>query len=714
MQSSLPSTADLGGRRRRVRLRLSEPGELPSIVFLITCAAMVGLFAVGAFSMSDEGSRTAAAGAALFSAVIPSVVVLWSVARRANAWSGTKWFARAVGGVGALELAAWVQGDIRAQAPGRDFATAIIGILIVAFLVVLGVEFREHLRHGRSEVVSDVALVAVVTGAALYLQFRRFDPWSVSAPRIAGSVGLVLAGVVVVAGWGVLTIWVPTRVHATLCACAFALGVAAFGVGFADSGARPTGALVIAETVAAAALLGVSAILAVESRLNQGPPRHPRTMWRFRPALLALTLCGACGMLALILAAPDVRLDPRDATILAVIVFGAVGVRMLTSQFEIVRFARKLEGALAAREAALTRLRSASETVSSSEARHRLLLDAAVDGVVELDASRTIIRANDAFSRMIGVAMVDLLGRPWEEVAGASPGADSLLSLPESGSAVITGGTDTRYLEASSSVIPTSPPGTLLLIRDVTSNKLAEQTIRTLFQFLQDRDEDRTRLLKRSNAAIEAERNRIARDLHDGPIQGISAAGLSLEAIRMMLEQEEVERAREMLGIVSGELSDEAMNLRRTMSDLRPPVLEQRGLVPAVRDLCSRLQREMHVPVTVTALPSSPVPTDTETLAYRVVQESLSNIGKHAGATRVDIRIEALSGTLLVEVTDDGRGFDPLEARDFLRAGKVGLASMRERAELAGGTFTIRSQPGDGTTVTASLPFDVLAAVSGT
>jgi signal transduction histidine kinase len=65
------------------------------------------------------------------------------------------------------------------------------------------------------------------------------------------------------------------------------------------------------------------------------------------------------------------------------------------------------------------------------------------------------------------------------------------------------------------------------MIRDVTASKTAEQTIRTLFQFLQDRDEDRTRLLKRSNSAIEAERNRIARDLHDGPIQGISAAALS-------------------------------------------------------------------------------------------------------------------------------------------------------------------------------------------
>jgi signal transduction histidine kinase len=158
------------------------------------------------------------------------------------------------------------------------------------------------------------------------------------------------------------------------------------------------------------------------------------------------------------------------------------------------------------------------------------------------------------------------------------------------------------------------------MIRDVTASKTAEQTIRTLFQFLQDRDEDRTRLLQRTNTAIEAERNRIARDLHDGPIQGISATTLSLEAVKLMMETGDTERALEVLRKVCEELIEEAMNLRRIMSDLRPPVLEQRGLIPAVRELCDRWHRELGVQVTVVADAQSEMPSDVETLAYRVVQ----------------------------------------------------------------------------------------------
>src|SRR5439155_10893817 len=219
-----------------------------------------------------------------------------------------------------------------------------------------------------------------------------------------------------------------------------------------------------------------------------------------------------------------------------------------------------------------------------------------------------------------------------------------------------------------------------LMIRDVTASKTAEQTIRTLFQFLQDRDEDRTRLLQRTNSAIEAERNRIARDLHDGPIQGISATTLSLEAVKMMMETGDTERALDVLRKVCEELIEEAMNLRRIMSDLRPPVLEQRGLIPAVRELCDRWHRELGVPVTVLADAQSEMPSDVETLAYRVVQEALSNVKKHASATSVTVRVEASAGTLQVEVKDDGVGFDPEESREFLRSGRVGLASMRERA----------------------------------
>jgi signal transduction histidine kinase len=256
--------------------------------------------------------------------------------------------------------------------------------------------------------------------------------------------------------------------------------------------------------------------------------------------------------------------------------------------------------------------------------------------------------------------------------------------------------------------LPGDPPGTLLFIRDVTSTRVADQTIRTLFQFLQDRDEDRTRLMRRSNFTIESERNRIARDIHDGPIQGISAASLSLGAVKMMLAAGDAEQAADMLAKVRAELSDEAESLRRLMSNLRPPLLDERGLIPAVRELALRAQNDLGVGVTVDGASDQAVPEEMEVLAYRVVQEALTNIGKHAQAMSASVRIRCSGGILDVEVSDDGKGFDPSRARDFLRRGKVGLASMRERTELGGGTFTVRSQPGRGTTVAASLPYEVL------
>jgi signal transduction histidine kinase len=323
------------------------------------------------------------------------------------------------------------------------------------------------------------------------------------------------------------------------------------------------------------------------------------------------------------------------------------------------------------------------------------------------------VRVNDAFCAMVNLPAEEAVGRRWDQMAALAGGNPSLTTLPDTGEATMVTDRGTAHLEARKSVVPTNPPGTLLLIRDVTASKVSEQTIRSLFQFLQNRDEDRTRLLTRTNTAIENERNRIARDLHDGPVQGISAAALSLEAARLMVDKGDASRAAKMLQSISSELSEEALNLRRVMSDLRPPVLEERGLIPAVYELAARLQREMGIPVHVQALSDSEVPEDVETIAYRVLQEALSNVGKHAQATRVDVRIEASAGTLRVTVEDNGRGFDPESAREFLRRGKVGLASMRERAELIGGTFTVRSNRGGGTAVMASLPFEMLPRLAG-
>jgi signal transduction histidine kinase len=343
--------------------------------------------------------------------------------------------------------------------------------------------------------------------------------------------------------------------------------------------------------------------------------------------------------------------------------------------------------------------------------RFRLLFDAAADGIVELDARSVVVHANAAFCILVGLPFDMVIGRAWAQIAGSAVGGGtSLANLPSAGEAVLGYGDGARYLEARSSEMPTKPQGRLMIIRDVTASRVSEQTIRTLFQFLQDRDEDRTQLLHRTNAAIESERNRIARDLHDGPIQGVTGATLSLEAVRLKIGSGDIAGAAEILEHVQDELAAEADSLRRVLGDLRPPILEERGLVPAIRELCERFERQHEVQLTVTVGPYVSVPLEVETVAYRVAQEALTNVGKHAAASRVDVRVETRGSSLDIEVSDDGRGFDPEHAREFLRRGRMGIASMRERTEIGGGTLVVRSRPGAGTTVSASLPFDVLAA----
>src|SRR6266536_209167 len=440
---------------------------------------------------------------------------------------------------------------------------------------------------------------------------------------------------------------------------------------------------------------------------------EPRRTWPRDLALLTV-MAGVAGIGAgiLIAAGAGAYLPWVDRLAVASGVTGAVGLCATVGQTRTRRDGLELAAALEERERAIASLLSATRGTSESAARLRLLFDSAVDGVVELDDQRRVVRANDSFCSMIQLPFDAVIGVGWDELASRSPFTDSSLAeLPTSGESVLTSDEGTRYLEARSSPLATSPPGSLLVIRDGTASRLAEQTIRSLFQFLQNRDEDRTSLLLRTNAAIEAERNRIARDLHDGPIQGVTGATLSLEAVRLMVEAGDQQGAADMLKRVQEELAEEADSLRRVMSDLRPPVLEERGLVPAIRELCRRFERERGIKVQVAAGPYVEVPADTETLAYRVVQEALSNVGKHAGATQVSVRAKAGLGTLEVEISDDGCGFDPREVRDFLRMGKVGLASMRERTELGGGTLVVQSKPRIGTTVVASLPCEILASV---
>jgi PAS domain S-box-containing protein len=685
----------------------------PSLFAVLALGAVGVALLVAAVPRARPTLTPAAMGlVGLLVATSCATVVASVMGRMPGAWLGTRLAAGGLGMAVAFQVAAWAQRSLRGTPSYGDLFAITMSILLVTFLAVLVVDLSEHIREGRAELFSDILLLSTLAGVAVFLLLHQA---TLGRPAVWGFTltALVAAcAILVVVGWAVLTLWCPTPAHLFLLACATLAGSSALLLDAARNFEQSASSLVGPEVVGAASVLALAGVLVVEPRLNSGDPAPPREVHWIRPSLLIVSLIGACALIIVALVSHDLRLSVAQSVALTVVLFGTVGLRTLLNQIAMVRSSGELQGALRERESAIASLRSAAEVLAASEARLRLLLDAAVDGVVELDASGSVIRANWAFCSMVRLPMQEVVGRRWADVASRSgPDGDSLAGLPETGEAMITTDTGTSHLEARASVVPTSPPGTLLMIRDVTASKTAEQTIRTLFQFLQDRDEDRTRLLQRTNSAIEAERNRIARDLHDGPIQGISATTLSLEAVKLMMESGETELALDTLRKVCDELSEEAMNLRRVMSDLRPPVLEERGLVPAVRELCDRWEKEAAVRVEVLAGAPVEVPSDVETLAYRVVQEALSNVKKHAGARWVAVRVEVAAGTLRVEIRDDGRGFDPEGSREFLHSGRVGLASMRERAELAGGTLTVKSTSGNGTTIMATLPFDILAAV---
>ena len=211
--------------------------------------------------------------------------------------------------------------------------------------------------------------------------------------------------------------------------------------------------------------------------------------------------------------------------------------------------------------------------------------------------------------------------------------------------------------------------------------------------------------------SIAEERSRLARDLHDALTQRLFSLNLTLEAAATTAASDpgptldSIGRARELVDSALAEL-------RTLIFELRPPALETDGLLGALRKHAELLGRAHGVPVTVTDERPAAAPgpgTDGERHLLRVAEEALSNAMRHAGASAVTVTLASGSdgdgdgdGTVRLVVADDGVGFDP-DARS-IAARKLGLISMRERVESAGGRLEITSAPGKGTTVRASVP----------
>lgn len=208
--------------------------------------------------------------------------------------------------------------------------------------------------------------------------------------------------------------------------------------------------------------------------------------------------------------------------------------------------------------------------------------------------------------------------------------------------------------------------------------------------------------LRSSLAAADAERRRWARELHDETLQALGGLRVLLSTA---LRRDDPELAQKTMREAVERIEQEIGNLRAIITELRPAALDELGLRAALDSLLDRHQEqtgiaiERELTIGAVARGHERLEEDIETAAYRLVQEALTNVAKHANASSVKVAVSDSVGQLTIEVSDDGQGFDATSS-----AGQgFGLAGMKERVGLAGGTLTIESAPG-ATVVTACLP----------
>jgi PAS domain S-box-containing protein len=235
------------------------------------------------------------------------------------------------------------------------------------------------------------------------------------------------------------------------------------------------------------------------------------------------------------------------------------------------------------------------------------------------------------------------------------------------------------------------------IMSDLSQQKRVEEKLRKSLEMLRRTMEDRRTLLLRLEDAQEEERRRIAADIHDDSIQVMSAADIRAQSlVRQLADPELRAEAEELRETIRAAVE----RLRHLLFELRPPALDREGLVAALRAYVSDMDP---APEIRDALASEP-PADVRAISFRIAQEAISNARKHADARVIVVSLTSEAGGVRVVVTDDGRGFDT-SILDAPQPGHIGLPTMVERAELAGGHCTIESRPGEGTTVEAWVPF---------
>lgn len=240
--------------------------------------------------------------------------------------------------------------------------------------------------------------------------------------------------------------------------------------------------------------------------------------------------------------------------------------------------------------------------------------------------------------------------------------------------------------------------GIIESMRDITERKRAEEAVLNYAELLKT-------LAAQLADVEEVERQRIAQELHDKVGQNLTALGINLNIIRMQLPEDVPSSIHYHIGDSLSLVEQTTERIRDVMADLRPPVLDDYGLVAALRWYAEKVSRRTSIPVAVEGEEPDPrLDARVENSLFRIAQEALTNVAKHAQASHVTISVESESDFLRLTIADDGVGFDTHDFAEPDEGRGWGLLSISERAESAGGRCQVVSSPHQGTQVSVEVP----------
>ena len=359
----------------------------------------------------------------------------------------------------------------------------------------------------------------------------------------------------------------------------------------------------------------------------------------------------------------------------------------------------------------ITERKQMENRLLASEQEFRALVENTPDVIARFDLQSRILYANPAAQRMFGCPLSFLLGKKTCEVAPDSDQArffqnkleyiirtckvteeEISLDVPAKQGAKVTSYQVRLVPERDQHEALVS---VLAVGRNVSAMRAAEQRLKESHAQLRQ-------LSSYRETTREEERKRIAREIHDELGQQLTALRMGISLLRLQFGSEQpalVERVQ----VLMGRIDETIQVVRNVATSLRPSALNM-GLISALEWLVSEFSHNAGIPCRLRA-PSARLELDDEraTAVFRVIQESLTNVARHAHASRVDIHLECSAEHVLIEVRDNGRGFDPKQ----LSKGTLGMLGMRERGHMLGGTVIVDSTPGQGACVRVNIPFQI-------